>query len=201
MTDVAPFLRRWIERRALDELEPLRDAAGVLAVPVDVESIAARHGVIVTRVPGDFLAAIERPNLDGTPVSGMLDFANLAIWIPAAELPERQRFSIAHELGHLLLPGHRELYADGPRYTVTGPDGSPSDVDLTGDPGERAARKQAAEAEADAFAAALLMPAGAVDAAVAELGPSVPLVAERLGMSAAAMRMGMARYLPRLEWA
>lgn len=168
------------------------------ALPIDIEALTRWHGLVVRRVEGDLYAQIERTNLDGTPLSGMFDFMNGEILVRADQPATRQRFTIAHELAHYLIDDHASLYGGTVRYTVD-VEGRPRSVDLAGQPAERRALIDRAEAEADALAGMLLMPADLVDAAVAELGPSVALLAGRFGVSAGAMRRNMATYLPTLE--
>lgn len=187
---------------ALASRELTRLAPGglrVLELPVDVDRVAQWHGLIIDRVDGDMYARVERPNLDGTLLSGMFDFMNGVILVRADQVAGRQRFTIAHEIAHYLIEDHFQLYAGKLRYTID-VDGTTRDVDLGGQHEQRQQGIALAEREADALAGMLLMPAALVDAAVAELGPSVPLLAARFGVSATAMRLNMAGYLPQIEW-
>lgn len=69
------------------------------------------------------------------------------ILVKANANPQRRRFTVSHELGHFLLPWHRQE-----RFSCT----TENIKDVTGDP--RAARGQEMEQEANAFASELLMP-------------------------------------------
>ena len=123
----------------------------------------------------------------GSDISGMLEGApdgTFTITVNASDPQTRQRFTIAHELGHYML--HRHLVGAGidddrayrstsvGRYhnTAIGP-------------------KQ--ETEANKFAASLLMPKDIVDARRAEAGATVSSLAAVFGVSEHAMsiRLGL----------
>ena len=139
-----------------------RRAASVIAhyriesPPVDVEAVATALGLTLVR---DDL---------GVGVSGLLvsHQGAASVCVHAADHPHRQRFTIAHEIGHFVL---RHQFARGEHVHVDrgivvsqrGPH-SASGVD----------RK---EVEANQFAACLLMPADLVTQEVAACGES-PLV-------------------------
>jgi Zn-dependent peptidase ImmA (M78 family) len=111
---------------------------------------------------------IERTEID---VSGMLFPAQRRILINAVESETRQRFTIAHELGHWVcqcLEGHT-----APLYCRVEDVG----VDL---------EAKALEREANVFAAELLMPAAPVQVAWAEL-EDPEAVAGRLDVSPSAV--------------
>lgn len=112
--------------------------AGIQAHPVDVAVIAQKQGIRV----------IEDALPDG--ISGMivLDGSRRFIFVKADDGKARQRFSIAHELGHFFIHGvgqHANQVGDG-FFMVK----NRSDVSKTGLNQE--------EVEANAFAAELLMP-------------------------------------------
>lgn len=116
--------------------EQLLRAVGMSAVPIDVIAIARHLGIGV----------VAQPLEDA--VSGMLIVRSdrAAIGVNEEHHPHRQRFTIAHELGHYLL--HREttnLFVDS-ALTFYRDDSSADGV-------------YQQEIEANAFAAALLMPA------------------------------------------
>ncbi len=153
MTDPSELRVRVAEVVAGDEL------AGVpswlwdgRSLPVPVEVIADSHyGLRVEEVPG--LASRLGPP-DTIHLSGLLDPVQRVILIDAEEAaraPGRRRFSIAHELGHWVL--HCK---DASAETFWCED---SNVD-SGPPGEasRPLADPVRELEANAFAAAVLMP-------------------------------------------
>jgi Zn-dependent peptidase ImmA (M78 family) len=110
----------------------LLERSGVTAPPVPVERIARQLGIELRYEPlaGDLSGALYRA-ADGRTVIGINDWH--------AEV--RQRFTIAHELGHQQL--HPDvLYVDG----------------LVKRDGESSLAINAHEVEANAFAAELLMP-------------------------------------------
>jgi Zn-dependent peptidase ImmA (M78 family) len=123
----------------------LLDRLGVQNSPVPVEQIAAELDVDVRLEP-----------LDGG-LSGMLyraENGRVVLGVNSAHAPVRQRFTVAHELGHFLL--HRDtLHVDG---LVHRDEISSLAVDTK-------------EIEANAFAAELLMPRSLVLEQVVELLP------------------------------
>lgn len=118
-----------------------REAQAILSrhwngnVPVDVEAIAARMGVEVLRGDLGAISGQVRTTDDGRTV----------VTINPNESRVRQRFTLAHELGHVALGhlrGRSQLLRD-----------DSNTFRMSAGPQER---------EANAFAAALLMPADAV---------------------------------------
>lgn len=132
---------RWIksERAAQDVLKRF----GVTDPPVPVE-----------RIVGELEARLEFEPYDAE-MSGMLyrDQGRAVIGINSAHPATRQRFSIGHELGHLVLHRHRLMFVDK-LFRVTVPD----KVKGLYYPRE--------EVEANGFAAALLMPEEMLDVAL-----------------------------------
>ncbi len=142
-------------------------------VPVDVQKIAQR-----LRVP------IVKDDLEAD-VSGLLitNAGKATIFVNAKDKPYRQRFSIAHELGHWVLKHHQSdghVHIDkGVRVLQRGLKSSQG-VDPT-------------EIEANQFAASLLMPAKLVRREVERIGPPplnevmVEQLAEKFDVSVQAM--------------
>ena len=128
----APYMvtRNQIERKAFETLQ----AAGVEGeLPVPLEKIAAYLGYqSVGFRPGPLDA-------DAAKVSGMIDYSARKIFVNASESLARQRFTLAHELGHAVL------------HENTGS----KIVDFRADLDNPAPGK---ESDANQFAAALLMP-------------------------------------------
>ncbi|MCB1984840.1 MAG: ImmA/IrrE family metallo-endopeptidase [Burkholderiales bacterium] len=122
---------RWAEKVAEKYLEE----NSLLRLPVDPIAIAEKHGIVVQAKPATDVG-----------VSGMLikhgDMFGIA-YATHVKIEGFQRFSVAHELGHYLLPGHYEniLPNDGVHESKAG--------FFSGNKYER---------EADHFAAGLLMP-------------------------------------------
>ena len=125
---------------------------GIDSAPIPVEEIARDLGIIITkeRLAADLSGLLIRQPR-ATPVIG----------VNTLHHPRRQRFSIAHELGHNELNHKGEVIVDsGIRVNKRDPKSqTASDAD---------------EREANAFAAALLMPANQVQDAVAEMLPERP---------------------------
>lgn len=141
------------------------------SAPVDVEAVAKSLGIEVDYafLDADISGQIER-GPDG----------RYRIAVNAADSPSRQRFTIAHELGHYLY--HRSLIEDG--------------VD-----DDRAYRSTSAgmyhntkigphqETEANRFAANLLMPTHLIKSLKARGVVTTEALAKALGVSVAAMRV------------
>lgn len=116
--------------------ERARNLVSKYSVPsVPVVEVAETNGVNVVFVDlGKYAES----------VAGFLDFRERRIYVNKADGPERQRFTIAHELGHWML--HREAFEREPdRYPVLPRFQS---VD----------KSNAFEQEANAFASELLVP-------------------------------------------
>jgi Zn-dependent peptidase ImmA (M78 family) len=119
------------EQRARDLLREL----GIDTPPVPVDEIVERLGATISREP--FRGGI----------SGMLyrTDAGAVVGVNSAEPPTRQRFTIAHEIGHFLLHEGRPLIVD--RHVR---------VDRRDASSSMGTKRE--EVEANAFAAELLMP-------------------------------------------
>lgn len=154
--------------RADAEARNLFAEHGSSSLPVDPETAAQKLGAIVVRqsTPADLSGMLLRR--DGQNVIGL-----------NADLPDaRQRFALAHLVGHLHLHRSRELILD----TVA----RHSHGNLPSMPTDRE------EAEANRFAGALLAPEGivrrmAAEADVATAAELVGLLAPRFGLTEAAM--------------
>lgn len=132
-------------------------------VPVDPSAIAQACGIEV-RGMSPF-----QPGYDSS-ISGMYtaDEGRPTIWYNMADPPNRQRFTIAHELGHHFLQ-------HGPRFRDT----SSTLAGASYDP---------VEVSANRFAAELLMPAYTMKILVVDRGmTSVPALASMLQVSEPAM--------------
>lgn len=116
---------------------------GVAAIPVPVEAIARAAGIQVVRSPA---AGQESGFL-------MRDGQRVLIGLNSNDSPRRQRFTIAHELGHFELHTGRALIVD---HTVR--------INKRDDVSSAATHPE--EIQANAFAAALLMPETFIHSAV-----------------------------------
>lgn len=112
----------------------LREAGQYDSIPVDVEAIA-RH----------LAAAVIRERLDRD-VSGLLfrDKDSAVIGVNDLHAPKRQRFTVAHEVGHLVLHRGRPLVLDHVRVNFRDANSSTA--------------TDSEEIQANAFAAEILMP-------------------------------------------
>lgn len=138
----------WDER--IDEIEAkaqtVLERSGVESPPVPVQRIAEQEGAQV------------RPSKFGKEVSGLLTLEGKTPTIGYNRLHPavRQRFTIAHELGHLVLRhgDHSQLFIDKKYSDVLYRDSRSSEGNRT------------RELEANAFAAALLMPLPMIQAEI-----------------------------------
>jgi IrrE N-terminal-like domain len=165
--------------------------AGVdeLALPVDVGALATIAGLRVCVLPGGLAGEVVH-NRSGLPVSGLLDFSSGLLYVDGREGRPRQRFTIAHEIAHEVL-GHEDVLGSSPHAVLAAEaEDEPARADAAASPHQRI------EAEADRFAGELLVPGALLASTVVAVGPSVPLLAARFGVSCAAMRRHLAPWLP-----
>lgn len=125
------------------EARKLLEEAGVTKPPVDVEALAAMVGAVVSY-------EVFKEDLSGVLVKKP---SRSVIGVNSFHARTRQRFTIAHEIGHLLLKHKGEVFVD---QTVMKRDARSAQAT---DPQEIAANQ---------FAAELLMPRNLVLDAVAE---------------------------------
>lgn len=137
--------------------EPLVAALGIKGPPVDPIDIARRLGVHVHALSHD------QPETFHGAVSSTEGRAD--IWVRPGDPANRQRFTVAHELGHLLLHPYGQMYRD---TTFSG---------------------SASEAEANRFAADLLMPKGMMQKYLRITGGNLPSMARIFGVSLRAMEI------------
>jgi Zn-dependent peptidase ImmA (M78 family) len=129
--------------RVEQEADRVRLAAGALDLPVDVELVARHLSIPVLYEPFQG---------EKNDISGILyrDADRTVIGVNSANTWTRQRFTIAHEIGHYLLhKGQRGLHVDRTVYLQFRDERSATAVDRD-------------EIQANAFAAELLMPRSAL---------------------------------------
>lgn len=164
-----------LARRRADEL--LR-AAAVDRAPVPVETLAEHVGAVVRYEP-----------FDGA-LSGMFHRSggHSVIGVNSLHPSVRQRFSIAHEIGHLLLHGS-ELHVDEHAFVAFR------------DP-ESSKASDPQEIEANQFAAALLMPPDLLRSAILQLGsdPDVTEAIQSLAQTFQVSHEAMTIRLKSLGW-
>lgn len=163
--ELTPPEVRWIvtPTSPRNTAETLLSVASITKTPVPVKKLAEECGVLVLFAEFD--------NVDGLIVK--LDFGAV-IGVYSRQVPTRQRFTIAHELGHYLLR-HSETY-----HLDFGGDLSP------GATGEHPEYNWRDERAANDFAANLLMPASFVRSAFNE-DKDVGRLAKKFDVSVAAM--------------
>ncbi|MBU6214753.1 ImmA/IrrE family metallo-endopeptidase [Patescibacteria group bacterium] len=114
-----------IERKA----DEILDASGLRTIPVPIEEIAEHFKMHIGRAPSnDFSGMLIRK--DGAALIG----------VNSTEHPRRQRFTIAHEIGHFFLHPTKNVLVDYRKSS-------------------KGTHRTLKEKEADIFAASLLMPA------------------------------------------
>lgn len=154
----------------------LEDAA-VHQPPVPIAALVQRAKAVIRFRPfeGDLSGMVHRA-ADGTAVIG----------VNAAHSPTRKRFTIAHELGHLLLHADESFHIDERLPIAYRNDESSKAVDPR-------------EVEANQFAAELLMPQQFLQRDVAQLGSAaldevdVETLADRYEVSVQAMQIRLAK--------
>jgi predicted transcriptional regulator len=134
-------------------------SSGLLSLPIDVYSVAEFLGVdIKEEVMDDELSGFIEPGRSGW-----------VIGVNSYHHPNRQRFTIAHEIGHFLLHKPSEKH-----------------VDITF--ARRAGTRDKIENEADKFAAGLLMPEKEVRERIAAGENSLEKLAASFGVSVMAVK-------------
>lgn len=147
-------------KRRLGSVEILQELGLLRATPVPVEEIARRLSVEVLRRTN--------PGYAGA-VLGESETGNAWIWVDTENSRHRQRFTIAHELGHLI------LHPLGKHHR-----------DASFGYGQRV-RKM--EEQANAFAGSLLMPRISILPFLTQSSASVARLAQRFDVSVAAMNV------------
>ncbi len=142
-------VRRKLIRTLVERLLSEQD---IPSAPIKVEQIAAALGAEVRREPADdeLSGFLVRDAKVGTVIIG----------VNSTHHPNRQRFTIAHECGHLLLHKGEKVYVD--RL------GSGFHVNLRDTKSGKGIHEE--EMEANLFAAELLMPTSFIRADLAKVG-------------------------------
>ena len=130
----------------------------VLAPPVPVERIVRSLGI-----------ALERRGSVAWPGALEADESRAIIYVNGNEAPVRQRFTIAHELGHLM------MHPLGVQFRETMFSGSPKEIG------------------ANQFAAAMLMPLWMVEAAAKVHGANGALLCQMFDVSEQAMTIRLSQ--------
>jgi IrrE N-terminal-like domain len=169
-------------RDLLRDFEERYDATG--APPVPVERIARSLLGLFVDEAEDIRTLPGAPTDQGR-LSGMLDPGEMVIWVDRGEAgrsPGRRRFTIAHEIGHLVLhvPAAGGSFYDRP--------GDIREIEESG-PGQEVPELRRREREANVFARELLMPEALVDEQARATGFNLPALADRFEVSVPAMRL------------
>ncbi|MBI3805328.1 MAG: ImmA/IrrE family metallo-endopeptidase [Nitrospirae bacterium] len=136
-------------------LIPVREAQRLLKeskitqAPVDIEAIAKKLGAVVSY-------EVFKEDLSGVLVK---ESSRTVIGVNSVHSKTRQRFTIAHEIGHLILEHEGEVFVD--QTVMKRDERSSQAIDIQ-------------EIEANKFAAELLMPESLIMAAVQNLPSKKP---------------------------
>ena len=175
--------RGWVEARAGAILEGVPDYIwNGEELPVPVEKIVSNTFGLLIREVEDMTEAPGLGEERSTNVSGLLLTGPGEIWVNAAEARQwegRKRFTICHELGHYV------IHQDSLEPTVFC---RRIEVVDEAEPGPVVDPRAELEREADAFAAALLMPAALVAARRVALDDDLAALCADFGASEKAMR-------------
>jgi hypothetical protein len=126
-------------RRAWMAAQQLLQEEGITEAPVDVEAIATKRAHVVQQEMPDEISGML------IPLQSEVGGKRWVIAVNEDHAPVRKRFTIAHELGHLILHGYTTPHADR-TYRIRMRDHASSDGSVI------------EEIEANQFAAELLMP-------------------------------------------
>jgi len=165
-------------------------------LPVPVEEIADTHLGLLVRDVEHLAGAPGAPALEPSQsLSGLLLPDRGEIWVNASEgrqWPGRRRFTIAHEMGHWQLhrAAHDHVYCRATSVDSMGGSVGGSVVAPERPP------LPTIEEEANAFAAAVLMPAPLICAAYADYGSDFARLCEVFGASGAAMGRRLQAVIP-----
>lgn len=138
------------KKRARNEARKILEEYSISNIPIPVDRIAKKLGAIIRYSP-----------MDNEELSGMIFVKNgiPIIGINALHHPNRQRFTIAHELGHLVLHRdeiEREVHVDTKFLGLMRDQKSAEGIDDI-------------EIEANSFASELLMPLNIINQVIDEV--------------------------------
>jgi uncharacterized protein DUF955 len=166
----------------LRDFEQRYDAGEAPPVPVD-RIASSLLGLFIDEA--DDLRSLPGAPGDQGRLSGMLDPGEMVVWVDRGEArrsPGRRRFTIAHEIGHLILHASTSqgVFYDRPTNI--------REID-EGPPGEELPELRRREREANGFARELLMPEPLVNEQAHATGFNLPALAGRFEVSVPAMRL------------
>ncbi len=147
-------------------------------LPVPVDEIVSNVFGLQVRLVADMTEAPGCPEVPSSSISGLLLTGLGEIWVnkwEAGKWEGRRRFTVGHELGHYVM--HQESKSRVFCRTDAISEGAEADKPV----------KPPMEVQADAFAAAMLMPMHLVEAQVAVLGTDVDALCEVFETSNKAM--------------
>lgn len=122
---------KWLRQQGKPSANTVLNLFGIDSPPIDVESIIHRLGISLMNLPKE-VTSVGLACIEGDHAS---------VYVRTGENKSRRRFTLAHELGHIMLHGSGTHARDDMRF-----------VDANFSP------RSQPEVEANAFAADLLMP-------------------------------------------
>lgn len=149
----------WLVRRMGLRPDELLRHYGLLKAPVNVFELARRMGIEIRTQSGSSYSGVVRSGPDGA-----------VITLRSEDPPARKRFTVAHEIGHLMLHNIGVAYRDE-SYT-----GTPQEV------------------EANQFAAELLMPDELFDSVLMRHGTDPKTLAKIFGVSDLSARVRLMKW-------
>jgi uncharacterized protein DUF955 len=168
---------------ALELLAEFDDKYGLGEVPPSpVEEIAGSL-LLLDVVEVDDIRAVDGAPQDAGRISSMLTTTNRTIWVDRFESERsqgRRRFTVAHELGHWLLHAQRGDKKHFERFCRA------ADLDPGADPERQ-------EREANAFAAALLMPEEIISMIAPGCGFNLGLLSAQFDVSVPALELRLTK--------
>ncbi|HEY0733820.1 MAG TPA: ImmA/IrrE family metallo-endopeptidase [Herpetosiphonaceae bacterium] len=194
---------RWTEfavREARQTLNNWEKLHGKLQPPIPVEDIADLL----------YFLAIDTTNDLPSQFAGRLNIEERIIEVRKSDALVRQRFTIAHEVGHyclhviaekLVLNGHGcsgDVISDAQDPSVLFEFETPItnlSTPMISNIKKQEAESRRLEIQANSFAAELLMPASLIEIAVQDLGLNIMPLAERFNVSKQAMQLRLEKLL------
>lgn len=169
-------------------------------LPIPVEEIVDSCFNLHVRDVEDLTQAPNCPDVTPSSLSGLLLASRGEIWVNAAEArewPPRRRFTIGHELGHWVMHRSNQQSLFCRKVTVLPDQEGPAEADTADAPSEGKPPLPVPEAEANAFAAALLMPGDLMRHHYSDSGGDFHQMCQRFSSSEAAMGRRLHQTIPR----
>lgn len=172
------------------------------SLPIPVEEIVDSCFNLHVRDVEDLTQAPNCPAATPESLSGLLLTDRREIWVNAAEArewPPRRRFTIGHELGHWIMHRSNQQALFCRKVAVSPEEEPPADLATDIATAVEKPPLPVPEAEANAFAAALLMPGDLMRHHFSDSGGDFHQMCRRFNSSEAAMGRRLHQTIPRLK--